>query len=603
MFSGLILALCCGCKSLESGVIIGNYQVDEPLGRGGMGIVYRGHHLQLPRQVAIKSISAEDHKDLRRLKSRFEKEAYIQSQLDHPGIVKVYDYIVAEQTYYIVMEYVQGHSLAELLERESAPFPTERALDLFEKIVGTIAYVHNFIYRDQDGSSHKGLIHRDLKPANILVTPDDRVKITDFGIVKFAGKDAADTLGGVYGSPEYVSPEQAEGKNVNQCSDIYSLGVILYEMLTGAPPFGRRARLRSQMQILRAHIEERPRPPSEINAEISLEIEKIILRALEKKPEDRFECAVDFLRAVRRARGRETGDLKEIESVAPPEKIQAKVGTQEIVAPTSSVGARRENYHTQPIGPHRCMACGAEAHPEDKHCRTCGSDLAASPSTVKLTRAEEKQQVSSRAREAWFITAFSALALIIAAFLFARRSIAPTVNTPPAQQQPSVESQMPTPMPLSALTELKPARVQVDSNFNGYTPAPLTDGETDVRKIASLPYNQGNWASAETQDAHWIELSFERPTRIAAVYVFWGFDHNRFMPSRVVELQTPDDKGDWRTVSVLEPGDDYDRTAFEFAPVTTDRVRILQPVQQGPKNRPFVMWVREVKIFGINREG
>ncbi len=201
-----------------------------------MGIVYRGHHLKLPREVAIKSISASSHRDLRHLRSRFEKEAFIQSQLDHPGIVKIYDYIVAEQTYYIVMEFVEGRSLAQLLEREPVPLPVERALDLFEQMLAAIAYAQNFVYQDQDGSSHKGLIHRDLKPANLLITPDDRVKITDFGIVKLVGSEKTNT-GGNYGSPEYVSPEQAEGAPVDPRSDIYSLGIILYEMLAGEPPF------------------------------------------------------------------------------------------------------------------------------------------------------------------------------------------------------------------------------------------------------------------------------------------------------------------------------------------------------------------------------
>jgi serine/threonine protein kinase len=111
--------------------IIGNYRIEERIGRGGMGIVYRGHHLKLPREVAIKSISASSHRDLRHLRSRFEKEAFVQSQLDHPGIVKIYDYIVAEQTYYIVMEFVEGRSLAQLLERERGALLVERALDLF----------------------------------------------------------------------------------------------------------------------------------------------------------------------------------------------------------------------------------------------------------------------------------------------------------------------------------------------------------------------------------------------------------------------------------------------------------------------------------------
>ncbi|MBC7910860.1 MAG: serine/threonine protein kinase, partial [Pyrinomonadaceae bacterium] len=195
--------------------IIGNYRIGECIGRGGMGIVYRGTHLQLPREVAIKSINARENSDLRRLRTRFEKEAYVQSQLDHPGIVKIYDYIVSEQIYYIVMELVEGRSLAQLLAHEERPLTVEHALHLFEQILEAVAYAQTFVYLDQSGLTHRGLIHRDLKPGNILVTHDNRVKITDFGIVKLVGAENSDTFGTFYGSPQYVSPEQAEGLPVD----------------------------------------------------------------------------------------------------------------------------------------------------------------------------------------------------------------------------------------------------------------------------------------------------------------------------------------------------------------------------------------------------
>ena len=296
--------------------VIGNYRIEELIGRGGMGVVYRGQHLQLPRTVAIKSIDALAPSDLRRMKSRFEKEAYIQSQLDHHGIVKIYDYIVGTQTYYIVMEYVEGRSLAELCASDECPLPLDRALDIFEQILEAIAYAQNFTYRDRDGSLHRGLVHRDLKPANIMLTETERVKVTDFGIVKLGGKDITDTSGAGYGSPQYVSPEQARGRDVDQRSDIYSLGVMLYEMLTGDPPFGGSHDSLSRTEILRAHVKAEPRAPMEINPEVTPEIEAIILRALQKAPEDRFRSALEFLRAIRHARGRSTDDLTQPETIA-----------------------------------------------------------------------------------------------------------------------------------------------------------------------------------------------------------------------------------------------------------------------------------------------
>jgi serine/threonine protein kinase len=580
---------------LKTETIIGNYRIEERIGSGGMGVVYRGRHLQLPREVAIKSINASDHRDLRRLTQRFEKEAYIQSQLDDPGIVKIYDYIVAEQTYYIVMEYVEGRSLAQLLAHEECPLRLARALDIFEQILAAVACAHNFVYRDQDGSLHRGIVHRDLKPANILITPDDRVKVTDFGIVKLVGSENTDTFGTVYGSPQYVSPEQAEGTPLDQRSDIYSLGIILYEMITGAPSFGSFDPPLSRTEVLRAHVERTPRPPSEINSQVTPEIEAVILRALEKEPDKRFSQATEFLRAVRHARGRDTGDLPQCEKTPPP--IRERVGTEEIYGPATKHTAR-ESYVTQPIGPKTCGACGAMAAPDDEHCRECGQELNASPATVKLTRQEAIQWQRRRTRGTWLAAAISALAVLSVAIYYVHRKGAMTKTTTPVAVS-TVPTLQPTPVPSSALVELKAARVEVDSSFDGYDAGPLTDGETDVQRIARMRYNAGNWASAETPVPHWIKFDFEEPTRIAAIYIYWGFDRNRFMPSRRVELQAPDDAGEWRTVSAMEPGNDHDRMAFDLAPITTTSVRVLQPAQQGPTNRPFVMWVREVKIFGL----
>jgi len=574
--------------------IIGNYRIEERIGRGGMGVVYRGHHLKLPREVAIKSISASSHRDLRRLRHRFEKEAFVQSQLDHPGIVKIYDYIVAEQAYYIVMELVEGRSLAQLLERDVSPLPVERALDLFEQMLSAIAYAQDFVYQDQDGSSHQGLIHRDLKPANLLITRDDRVKITDFGIVKLVGSEKTNT-GGNYGSPEYVSPEQAEGSAVDPRSDIYSLGIILYEMLTGNPPFHDQNGKLSQLEIVRAHIRQPPQPPSQINPQVTPELEAVILRAIEKKPEHRFASAKEFLRAVRHVRGRETGDIAQDGSVAPFNRI--KVGTQEIVAPTIH-DTSSENQVTQPIKARTCPACGSATDASDTRCRQCGHGLGGSPATVRLTTQESDEWRRQRSIGLWLGLAACALALVGLVIYFARRNVASTGE--PAMQASPTPSM--TPVPESSLVEIKAARAAVDSSYDGYTSAPLTDGETDVRRIALMKYKEGNWASKETPAPHWIELSFDKPVRLAAVYVYWGFDRNRFMPSRRVELQVMDESGQWQTISRMEPDKDYDRMAFEFPPVTTTRARIFQPAQSGPPNRPFIMWVREVKVFSVAEE-
>lgn len=589
--------------------IIGSYRIEERIGRGGMGVVYRGQHTKLPREVAIKSINprAGDH-DLRSLRHRFEREAYIQSQLDHPGIVKIYDYIVAEQTYYIVMEYVEGRSLAQLLKQEGGPLVPERALSLFDQILTAVVYAHTFTYQDQDGAAHRGIIHRDLKPPNILVTPDDHVKITDFGIVKVVGAETTDTFGAAYGSPRYVSPEQAEGLEVDQRSDIYSLGVILYEMLTGAPPFGNEREPRTRTEILRAHVEEPPPLPTEINPQIRLEVEDIILRALEKDPSGRYATAADFLRAVRAARERDAGEVVEAAATLPVS--YRPVGTHELHETVDNTV--RHDYATQPIRSGACPACGTEAEADEELCRTCGAELGASPATAKLAhqRANTTKpyhgNTRANARGKWVVAGLVALALLSGVLIYLRFTREAERRAQASRNAPIAATQTPAPQVTAppgsetppTLLELSASRVLVDSSYDGYTSKPLHDGVLDVKRISGMRYNEGNWASAETHEPHWIELQLGEPARVSAVYVYWGFDRDRFVASRRIELQTPDERGAWQTISTIEPGSNYDRTAFEFTPVKTTRVRILQPAQQGPPGRPFVMWVREVKIFG-----
>ena len=587
---------------MSTETIIGSYRIEERIGRGGMGEVFRGHHTKLPREVAIKSISprAKPH-DLRSLRHRFEREAFIQSQLDHPGIVKIYDYIVAEQTYYIVMEYVEGLSLAQLLAAEGKALACERALYLFDQILTAVAYAHSFTYKDQEGHAHRGIIHRDFKPANVLVTPQDRIKITDFGIVKLVGAETTDTFGTGYGSPRYVSPEQAQALPVDQRSDIYSLGVILYEMLAGAPPFGNDDDKLKRTEILRAQVEREPRAPSSLNQDCAPEVEAIIMRALAKDPEKRFQTAAEFLRAVRLARARDAGDVIE-EAQAAAEAFRP-VGTHELDSEADQT--MRQSYNTQPIHGLACANCGAEADSDDGKCRVCSARLGSSPSTARLERREAGARAGARGK--WAVVVLIVIGVVTGTLIYlnlsresrrrAAAQRAQNANNPAAAPSPSA-----TPLPRSALAGLKPARVLVDSSFDGYDAKPLTDGVTDVRRVASMRYNAGNWASAETPDAHWIELQFDRPASVAAVYVYWGFDKNRYLPARRVELEAADERGAWRTVSTVEPGSNYDRTSFEFTPVTTTRLRLLQPAQQGPPNRSFIMWVREVQVFAAKEE-
>ncbi|MBV9925828.1 MAG: protein kinase [Acidobacteria bacterium] len=590
---------------MESGKKVGSYRIEEPVGRGGMGVVYRGRHEKLPRVVAIKSINPRGTHDLRRLRHRFEREAYVQAQLDHPGVVKIYDYIVSEQTYFIVMEFVDGRSLAQCIAEHPGGLGTERALDLFEQILDAVSYAHTFVYRDESGATHQGIVHRDLKPPNIMVTDGDRIKVTDFGIVKLVGASATDTSKIAYGSPRYVSPEQAAGEHLDQRSDIYSLGVILYEMLTGEPPFGGRAGSKNGWQrteILRAHREQPPRPPSALNPEVPPAIEKVVLRALEKKPERRFNTTADFLRAVRKARGRDTAQLPAAGAGVSQEPSTR--GT-DVLGGESTDELSGDPYHTQPLSADGsgeakvCRVCEAEVGAGEVVCHACGHDLTVSPATAALAR----QESTTRQRGGQGLKLFGISAALLALLASLVYLVSSFNVTAPKESNANTNANA-TPQPSPASTPETPAKVaslapavKVDSSYDGYNARPLSDGVIDVRDIAAKRYNQGNWVSAESPEPHWIELDFGKPQRLTAVYVYWGFDKDRYMPSRSVELQVPDGAG-WRTVSTLEPGANIDRAAFEFAPFVAERVRLFQPAQSGPQNRPFVMWVREVQAFG-----
>lgn len=284
------------------GRIIGNYQITGELAQGGMGAVYRARHLHLPREVVVKSIllaaftpSAQVH-----LKARFRREAYVQSQLDHPNIVRVYEFFAAEDNYYLVMEYVAGMSLRDLLARQGTPTPAQ-AVYLLKQALASLDYAHNFGYQDESERAHTGVIHRDIKPANILLDTKGRLKITDFGIVKVIGEQTglAMTQSGFHpGTVEYMSPEQLLGQEIDARSDLYSLGVTFYEMLTGRLPFQRSA-TGSDWEIRKGHIELDPPPILEFRPEVHPQLAAIIARSLRKNPNERFQSAAEFLEAVR----------------------------------------------------------------------------------------------------------------------------------------------------------------------------------------------------------------------------------------------------------------------------------------------------------------
>lgn len=280
------------------GKTIGNYQITSELAQGGMGAVYRGRHVSLPREVVVKSIllASFPPQAQEQLKARFLREAYVQSQLDHPNIVRVYEFFTTAENYYLVMEFVDGMTVRDLIKRQGALAP-DRAVSLFKQALAALDYAHNFVYVDEVNQRHTGITHRDIKPANLLLDGMGRLKITDFGIVKLAGESSLTRTGFNPGTAEYMSPEQIRGLAVDARSDLYSLGVTFYEMLAGRLPFPH-AETGSEYEVFRGHIELEPPPLTSIQSHVPPVIAELVMRALAKNPDDRFPSAAEFLGAL-----------------------------------------------------------------------------------------------------------------------------------------------------------------------------------------------------------------------------------------------------------------------------------------------------------------
>src|SRR6187551_920336 len=252
----------------------GRYRIVRKLGSGGMANVYLAEDEDLGRRVAIKILNERYANDDLFIE-RFRREAKSAAALSHPNIVSVYDRGEAEGTYYIAMEVIEGRSLKELIMTRG-PLPIAQAL----------AYTHEMLEALRFAHRH-GIIHRDIKPHNILI--GERLKVTDFGIAR-AGASQMTEAGSIMGTAQYLSPEQARGAPVTASSDLYSVGIVLYEMLTGKVPFTGD----SAIEIAMKHLNEAPKPPSKIRPEIPEELDQVVLRALAKNPEDRYQTAEEF---------------------------------------------------------------------------------------------------------------------------------------------------------------------------------------------------------------------------------------------------------------------------------------------------------------------
>jgi serine/threonine protein kinase len=256
---------------------IGNYKIIDQLGQGGMATVYLGVQVSLERKVAIKELMPSLVHD-EEMVERFKREARSSASLTHEGIVSVYDFWKDKSSLYLVMEYMEGKNLEEVLE-EMGPLPISAAAIIGARVADALHYSHQ-----------RGIIHRDVKPSNIFITRRGEVKLTDFGIAYTTQEPTLTQKGMAIGTPAYMSPEQIKGQKPDQRSDIFSLGVVLYELATGTPPFT----ADDDEGVVTKILEKRPRWPKMINGEISWRLQCTILRSLRKSPKRRFQHMEDL---------------------------------------------------------------------------------------------------------------------------------------------------------------------------------------------------------------------------------------------------------------------------------------------------------------------
>src|SRR5918912_32734 len=249
------------------------YVIKRRLGSGGMADVYLAEDQELGRGVALKLLN-DRHAADEQFVERFRREAQSAAGLNHPNIVSIFDRGMAEGTYYIAMEYLDGRTLKELLVR-NGPTPIPIALDYARQILAAIGFAHR-----------NGIVHRDIKPHNVVVGSDGRLKVTDFGIAR-SGASQMTEAGSIVGTAQYLSPEQARGAPVDARSDLYSLGIVLYEMLTGQVPFTGDA----PVEIAMKHLSAVPETPSAKKPDIPHDLDLVVMRALAKDPADRYADA------------------------------------------------------------------------------------------------------------------------------------------------------------------------------------------------------------------------------------------------------------------------------------------------------------------------
>jgi len=345
--------------------IIGNYRVEDEIGRGGMGVVYRAAQLDSGNTVALKVLSREFAIDPAFVK-RFKRETEALAKLDHANIVKIHAVGEHQGTYYYAMDFVDGSSLSDLLN-EGERFDIGRALDLTISVAAALAHAHK-----------AGIIHRDIKPGNILIGRDGKPKLTDFGIARLTYATRMTRTGDIVGTPEYMSPEQSKGTPVGKSSDVYSLGVVIYELLTGNVPFGGTTAL----EIIQKHQYEGPEDVKKLNRAVPDGLARVVMRMLAKDPKERYKSAEQAATAL---------------SMIRPTIIRAAISREKLrSAKPTMVQETQIEAPATPASAKQCPRCRAELEPGDKICVACGTDITTGKSAREVARKRARKRIFAK---------------------------------------------------------------------------------------------------------------------------------------------------------------------------------------------------------------
>ncbi|HEX8559579.1 MAG TPA: protein kinase [Pyrinomonadaceae bacterium] len=331
------------------GQVFGNYKIEQKLGEGGMGEVYRGVDMMLEREVAIKFLRPELASQAQ-VVERFRSEAVTLAKLNHPNIATLYSFMRQGDSFIMVLEFVRGVTLDHVIQQRGA-IPVEQAVPIFCQVLDGIQEAHNY-----------GIIHRDIKPANMMLTEKGTLKVLDFGIARILGTARMTRQGNIIGTIEYMSPEQVRGFETDARSDIYSLGMLLYEMLTGRCPFD----IQNEFELMKAQIEQYPAPPRHLNPAIPEAVEQAIWRSIAKDPAQRFQSAAEFRAYLLNAGFAATGRLEPL-AVGDPTAFGARPVSQPPTSypPSSFATTPMQGFHTQPQAPPAPSRPGAPTAPSN----------------------------------------------------------------------------------------------------------------------------------------------------------------------------------------------------------------------------------------------